>query len=142
MEDYLCDCTATISVKALIMQNRKILLLRDSHGHLDLPGGRMRCGESIPDAIRREIKEELGASGNCDQIPLYAFAWNNQPKKAHGLILVYRFLLREDVDTVSSRENDKSVVWVDSGDFQQQKFPSFFSDGYHRLVESINLEQN
>ena len=58
--------TFNIGVKALILNNNKILILKEidiRRGNVelyDLPGGRMEEGESIKETLKRELKEELG----------------------------------------------------------------------------------
>jgi 8-oxo-dGTP diphosphatase len=54
-------------VCAIMIRNGKVLLERRApagvaglDGKWDLPGGKVECGEEPEDAIRREIKEELG----------------------------------------------------------------------------------
>ncbi len=58
-----------ISVKAVLYKDDKILVLRDKKAHSEehkklegwnLPGGRLRENEKIREALKREIKEELG----------------------------------------------------------------------------------
>jgi len=56
-----------ISIKSIAIKNRKILLLKPTitHGSIkgwDAPGGHVEPGESIHEALRREIKEETGLS--------------------------------------------------------------------------------
>ena len=55
-----------ISAKAVIVQNNKILLigydLDDGVGfHYNLPGGGVKFGESLHEALKREVREEAGA---------------------------------------------------------------------------------
>ena len=45
-------------VKALIRENSRILVLQEPSGTLDLPGGRVEDGESMKDALHREVFEE------------------------------------------------------------------------------------
>lgn len=52
------------SVKAVIIQNNQILLLikRDGDSHYAvLPGGGQHKGETLPEALRRECREEIAA---------------------------------------------------------------------------------
>jgi len=134
MEDYRCDCTRTISVKAVIAIDGRILLLRDSHGHVDLPGGRMRCNEDIARALRREIREELGVDGRLVGVPICAFTWHNSLRGSHGVILVYRFACRNITkSSFSAKEPGFSVLWVDKRKLTEQPFPSLFKHGYKHL---------
>ena len=53
-----------VAVGALILKNNKILLVkRKNHpdkGKWSIPGGAVRVGESLKEAIAREVKEECG----------------------------------------------------------------------------------
>lgn len=61
-EDYVFY---QISLKLLLHQKEKVLILRTEEGNIDLPGGRIEKGEekaSSKEILSREIKEELGAN--------------------------------------------------------------------------------
>jgi 8-oxo-dGTP diphosphatase len=53
-----------LAVSAAIFRDRKVLLVRrarsPARGFYSLPGGRVEFGESLHDALRREISEETG----------------------------------------------------------------------------------
>lgn len=52
-----------LSVSAMVWRDREILLMRRSdNGHWGLPGGFVEIGESVSEAIRREVAEETGWS--------------------------------------------------------------------------------
>jgi ADP-ribose pyrophosphatase YjhB (NUDIX family) len=54
-------CTYRISLKAAIKNDSgRILLLREKDGTWELPGGGLEHGESIQEALSREIGEETG----------------------------------------------------------------------------------
>ena len=48
------------SVRALVFHNGSILLMRNRDGARILPGGRLEPGETLLDALQREIYEEAG----------------------------------------------------------------------------------
>jgi ADP-ribose pyrophosphatase YjhB (NUDIX family) len=53
-----------ISARALIIENDAVLLAEfdDESGlHYNLPGGGQKQGESLPETVRREVREETGA---------------------------------------------------------------------------------
>jgi 8-oxo-dGTP pyrophosphatase MutT (NUDIX family) len=55
------DCLYRVAVRALIIQNGKILLVKeDSDGWWALPGGGVEHGEPIKVTLAREVEEELG----------------------------------------------------------------------------------
>lgn len=51
-----------ISVKAVIIEDGRVLLLANDRGEWELPGGRIDPGESESVALVREIEEELGVA--------------------------------------------------------------------------------
>jgi 8-oxo-dGTP diphosphatase len=53
-----------VGVGAVIVADGKVLIVKRAHdprkGEWSLPGGRVELGETLVDALRREIKEETG----------------------------------------------------------------------------------
>ena len=49
-----------VSVKAVIVDRGRVLLLANDRGEWELPGGRLDPGESETQALLREVAEELG----------------------------------------------------------------------------------
>ena len=53
----------TVRVGGLVLVEGRVLLLRQERGEEDywmLPGGGVRMGETLADALRREVREEVG----------------------------------------------------------------------------------
>jgi len=46
--------------KVIIIKNNKILLLQNTNGKYELPGGHIEVGESAIEGAKREVKEETG----------------------------------------------------------------------------------
>jgi 8-oxo-dGTP pyrophosphatase MutT (NUDIX family) len=49
-----------VSVKAVIVRNGKVLLLRNERDEWELPGGKLELGEDPPERLQKEITEECG----------------------------------------------------------------------------------
>jgi ADP-ribose pyrophosphatase YjhB (NUDIX family) len=51
-----------VAVKIIFRYKDEVAILKEKNGLFGFPGGRMEWGESIQDAINRELKEELNYS--------------------------------------------------------------------------------
>ena len=49
-----------ISVKGVLVHEGRVLLLLNERDEWDLPGGRPDPGETLPQALEREVREETG----------------------------------------------------------------------------------
>jgi 8-oxo-dGTP diphosphatase len=64
---------APVGVKALIIREGRLLLLRRAigfppyAGYWDLPGGIVARGESLPEALTREVREETGYTARVNR---------------------------------------------------------------------------
>lgn len=67
-----------ITVKAIVIYNRKVLILKrvrassDGLGYWELPGGGLEYGETPETALKRELKEETGLDIKILK-PVYTF---------------------------------------------------------------------
>lgn len=59
MEEHL---RLLISAKAVICHDRALVLAKNLRGEWDLPGGKLQSGESIEEALNRELNEELSVN--------------------------------------------------------------------------------
>lgn len=59
----ITDCLYRVSVKAVILKDKKLLLVKEEDDEFwSIPGGGVDYGENIHGALKRELTEELGVS--------------------------------------------------------------------------------
>ncbi|TDG94789.1 NUDIX domain-containing protein [Cardinium endosymbiont of Culicoides punctatus] len=64
MQDYTLQVTA----RALIVKNRKLLLVSNDYKLWYTPGGHLKPSEMLPECMIREVKEETGIDVKSNQI--------------------------------------------------------------------------
>ena len=112
----------TTVVAALIEQNGSILICQRKRGQAhefkwEFPGGKVEPGESPSDALRRELREELGIEASIgDEITRYEFAY---PQRAP--ILLIFFWVRQFAG-VPENLVFESMAWVDRSRLAEYDF--------------------
>lgn len=51
-----------VSVKGVLLRDGHVVLVRNSRGEWELPGGKLEPGESLQACVEREVREELGVA--------------------------------------------------------------------------------
>lgn len=128
-----------VGVKALIENQNRILLVHDirsthREAHWDIPGGRIQEGQTIMEALARELQEEIGVSSTIHQEFFTAIISNFEilfeGKKLGLLLLVYKVQIPANTTIMLSQEHDK-YEWVDKKEASKRlayKYPSGFTN--------------
>lgn len=118
------------SAKAVIAEEDRILLNRLRHPQIgefyELPGGGIRPGESIEQALRREVREETGYS-----VVVHELLWVREffaaeyeypflhPPGYHGVLLMYRCTLAGPaVEPHEADDWQVGVEWLDASQLE------------------------
>lgn len=85
-----------VSIKALLVRDSALLMLRQSNGTWEFPGGRIHFGEesSGPEqALERELAEELGPDVRFtigDPVAAWILPWRGARTGEHVFVVGYR----------------------------------------------------
>ncbi|HUQ86722.1 MAG TPA: NUDIX hydrolase [Vicinamibacterales bacterium] len=113
-----------VGVGAVVVRGDKALIIKRAHeprkGEWSLPGGLLELGESLRDAVRREIKEETGL--DIDLGPIIE-TFDRVHRDEHGAIR-YHFVIVDFVgwadhgEAVAGSDAD-SVAWVTAAEIDR-----------------------
>jgi 8-oxo-dGTP pyrophosphatase MutT (NUDIX family) len=116
-----------VSVKGVVAQRGRILLLRNERGEWELPGGKLELGEDPPACVAREIAEETGWQVTVGPI---LDCWQYHIGDGQDVVIVtYGCDLASDAPPVVSSEHSRA------GLFSAAEVPLLtMPDGYKRSV--------
>ena len=102
-----------LCVGAIAVDNDRLLLIRRGHGpgagEWSVPGGRVERGETLAEAVVRELLEETGLEGVCDDL----VGWVERVgDEHHFVILDFRVTILDARDPVAGADAAEAA-WVD-----------------------------
>jgi 8-oxo-dGTP diphosphatase len=120
-------------VAAVIEREGKLLITRRPEGrHLsglwEFPGGKPEPGETLEDALRREIKEELGADVHPGE-RIETIDWEYPDKRVS--LVFFRCSIRGQPRPLEGQE----MAWVTRADLARYEFPPADT----ALIERLSL---
>jgi 8-oxo-dGTP diphosphatase len=130
-----------VAVHGLIKKNGKFLVLKRSFeddympGYWDLPGGTIKFQENIIDALKREIREEVGVKAKIGKI-LFCYDFPSGLER-HQFIIIY------DCEYLSGEvklnlEDHEEFKWVDLNEVKDLEKIAFLDELCKYLGKSKN----
>lgn len=105
-----------VLVRAVIIENGKLLVTTDVKRDVSfLPGGHIHHGEKAIDALKRELKEELGNNFQIDSLlGVIEDAWDYKGELYHGVHLLFRVSSNQPglIKSLKSNESNLSLEWI------------------------------
>ena len=127
------------TVGALIIDKEGKILLARSHKWFDrytLPGGHIEVGESIVDAVKREVKEEVGLDVEVVEMLLVqeAIFAPEFYKKKHFIFIDF-YCRSKDQQVSLDQDEIQDYIWVYPGAAYNLKLDSFTRKTLDRYLE-------
>jgi 8-oxo-dGTP diphosphatase len=101
-----------VCVGAIAVDADRILLVRRGHGaaagEWSVPGGRVEAGETLAEAVVRELREETGVEGVCNDLIGWVERINED---SHYVILDFRVDVLEPGEPVAG-DDAAEALWV------------------------------
>jgi 8-oxo-dGTP diphosphatase len=123
--------TLTVVAAVVIRDGRVLLTQRLESSHLALhwefPGGKIEPGESPPEALKREMREELDVAAAIDAP--FAFNWHDYGEK-RVLLLTYRARLEGEPRKIGVRD----LGWFGRAEVATLKLPPADGPVLERLL--------
>jgi len=101
-----------VCVGAVVVSDEQLLLVRrgrgPAQGEWSVPGGRVEAGETLAEAVIRELREETGIAGVCAEM----MGWVERiGDDHHFVVLDFRVVALDDSDPVAG-DDAAEAMWV------------------------------
>jgi mutator protein MutT len=130
----------TLAVGAIVVDDDRLLLVRRGHGPAagtwSVPGGRVEAGETLAEAVVRELAEETGVEGVCGEL----MGWSEllDEPDTHLVILDFRVTVMEATPPVAG-DDATEARWVPLGDVAELALAPGLAEFLHdnQVIETI-----
>ena len=130
-----------LAVGAVVVDHDELLLVRrgrgPAQGTWSVPGGRVQRGETLAEAVTRELREETGLEGVCG--PLIGWAELLDPETGgHFVLLDFEATIVGDGEPVAG-DDAAEVEWVPLADVAERRLVEGLAEFLHQhgVIETI-----
>ena len=121
MDNRLFPARPILAVSAAVFRERQVLIVRRARapliGHFSLPGGVVEVGETLAQAVARELQEEVGVSAEIIGFNRHVEAIAREGGRVRTHFVIASFVARwiSGEPRRTSDEVDRRVEWSRSG---------------------------
>jgi mutator protein MutT len=128
-----------VCVGAIVVDSDRLLLIRrgrgPAQGAWSVPGGRVEPGETLAEAVVREVAEETGLECVCGEL----VGWVERiDDEHHFVILDFRVTLLDDRAPVAG-DDAAEVAWIPLADVAEQALVEGLAEFLHQhgVIQTI-----
>lgn len=126
------------TVKALIEENGKILMLKDNKGIWELPGGRIDNNDAKEETLKRELKEELDINNVEIGPKIYNFTFEVDCNDSKYQIFVIVCLCKINPSDLKISQEHTEMKWINIKKIND--YP--MREGYKKAISKYKGEKN
>lgn len=124
----------TLAVGAVVVDHDRLLLVRrgrgPAQGHWAVPGGKVHRGETLAEAVTRELLEETGLEGVCGALLGVAELFDEDDPAVHHVVLDYEVTVVGD-DAPTPGDDAAEVAWVDLHEVGERRLAPGLAEFLH-----------
>lgn len=133
-----------VATKAFISHKGKVLLIRESEkyvngtykGKYDLPGGRIVPGETLENALKREVLEETGLDVKVGR-EVFACEWRKETSPEPTQVVCVFFESTTEKEIVKLGTDHDHFIWIDAQHYRNYPIIPNLIPAFKRYSERI-----
>ena len=122
--------TLAISIKGVLIEDGRVVLLENERGEWELPGGRPDSGEGPAECLVREFAEELGVEVAVGPI---VDCWNFEVLPGRHVMIVTYAVTRSEQRPMRISDEHRDFSWFSLDALDSLPLP----DGYRRSIRTV-----
>ncbi|MFB6290469.1 MAG: NUDIX hydrolase [Candidatus Bipolaricaulia bacterium] len=127
-----------VVVEAVIKDNDKVLLVKPSRGYNEgfwtLPGGFLVYGETPGEAVRREVKEEVGVNPRIGRL-LNVYSAKGAENSYQWVIFYFAASLPGKPSEVKPNHEIKQLDWFELGEVSEAIHSPLMRSGFEQIIK-------
>ena len=136
----------TVAVGAIVTDGEHLLLIRRGHdpgkGHWSVPGGRVEVGETLPEAVRREIQEECSLDVTVGDVAIILDRIGRGPDGIiHSHYLIIDFWATASSRDVQAATDAAEIGWLTLDQLRQlpttTRLADYLEEALRRRQEGV-----